>query len=739
MKKTKSPAKAHPASGKTGSPRVKAGRLPAKSPRDLRKIDRGDKRGILHDFQAQQLELEMQNEKLGRAQEEIEESRSRFADLFDFAPIPYFTFDGNGMIIEVNFKGAELLGLERQALVRKPFSHFVLPGDRDTFRRHRQDTLRQTFRQRCELKISRKDGTVLAVTMESISGKDSKGDVTQIRSALWDATELKRREEKIRGEQAFREAIENSIRLGLVAFDEEGRHIYANPTFCRMVGWSPEELIGTKPPFPYWPQEGKRAITDTFLEVFSRQRPPQQYEFRLQHRDGRRFDALVIFSELKDPWGKSLGWLASVGDITEKKRKEEEIRRLNAELEEKVRRRTAELEDKIAELKKAETELQRAWDAVDRDRNRLRTILETIPSGVILIEKPDGRISYVNSGGLELYGRKPKLGMKMDTHSLELKLLQPDGEMFPPEDLPASRALLKGETVRTVEMMIEHPDGQTITVLAHAAPLHNPEGEITGAVGVFHDISERKKAQLEVQKLNEELIRKNLHLEWINRELDAYMSTVSHDLKNPLVVMGNLTGRLIKKYGEGMDAKGKEYLQMLHSICDRMTELVDALLEMSRVSKASLKIERVDLSGLAESLLSEHREKEPTRIVETAVVPGVTCRGDRRLLRSVLDNLLSNAWKFTRDRDPARIEFGILQEGTDLTYFVRDNGCGFDVPGDMAQVFLPFHRYHNPEEYPGTGIGLATVNRIIFRHGGKVWLESAAGKGTTVYFTLPEE
>jgi PAS domain S-box-containing protein len=575
MKKTKSPAKVRGASGKTRNLRAKAGRPLAKRPRDLRKINPGDRQGLLHDLHVHQLELEMQDEQLRSAQEEIDEKQSRFADLFDFAPIPYFTFDGNGAIVEVNFKGAELLGQERQGLIDKPFSYFVVPGDRDKFRKHRNNTLRQTSRQRCELQVTRKDGTVLDVVMESIAGKDSSGEVTQVRSALWDVTELREKDEKIRAEQAFRETIENSIRLGLAAFDYEGRIIYANPAFCRMVGWSREELMGTKPPFPYWPQEERKVITDAFLEVLSGQKKGREYELRFQHRAGRRFDSLVIFSELVDMEGESLGWLASFGDITERKKREEEIRRLNAELEEKVRLRT------------------------------------------------------------------------------------------------------------------------------------------------------------------EELIRKNLHLEWINRELDAYTSTVSHDLKNPLVVMGNLTGRLIKKYGEGMDAKGKEYLQMLHSTCGHMTELVDDLLELSRVSKASLKIEKVDLSGLAELLLSEYREKDPTRVVETTVIPGMACRGDRRLLRSLLDNLFTNAGKFTRDCSPARIEFGTVQEGPDAAHFVRDNGCGFAVPQDMGRIFLPFQRFHSPEEYPGTGIGLATVNRIILRHGGKVWLESAVGKGTTVYFTLP--
>ena len=577
MKRTKSPPKARKASGKTSNLRSKANRPPVKRPRDLRKIDAGHRQELLHKLRAHQFELEMQDEQLRSAQEEIDEKQSRFADLFDFAPIPYFTFEGNGPIVEVNFKGAELLGRERQGLIDKPFSNFVVPGDRDKFRKHRNNTLRQTSRQRCELQVTRKDGTILDVVLESIAGKDSSGEVTQVRSALWDVTELSASKEKIRAEQAFRETIENSIRLGLAAFDYEGRIIYANPAFCRMVGWSREELIGTKPPFPYWPQEERKVITDAFLEVLSHQKTSREYELRFQHRNGRRFDSLVIFSELVDMEGESFGWLASFGDITERKKREEEIRRLNAELEEKVRLRT------------------------------------------------------------------------------------------------------------------------------------------------------------------EELTRKNLHLEWINRELDAYTSTVSHDLKNPLVVMGNLTGRLIKKYGEEMDAKGKEYLQMLYSTCDHMTELVDDLLEMSRVSKASLKIEKVDLTGLAESLLAEYREKDPTRKVECALSAGAACRGDQRLLRSMLDNLLSNAWKFTRDCCPARIEFGTRQEGPDRAYFIRDNGCGFVVPRDMGRIFLPFQRFHSPEEYPGTGVGMATVNRIILRHGGKVWLESAPGKGTTVYFTLPKE
>ena len=731
MKKIKSAAKAPRASGKIRDLRAKADRSVAKKPRDLRKFDPEDMQELLNEFPGRQVEMEMQNEELRKAQGEIEEWRSRFLDLFDFAPIPYFTFDGNGAILEVNFKGAELLGLERQALVRKPFSNFVVPGDRNTFRRHRQDTLRQTSRQRCELKIARKDGTILDVTMESISGKDSNGHVTQVRSALWNVTELREKDEKIRGEQAFREAIENSIRLGVVAFDDEGRHIYANPAFCQMVGWSLGELIGAKPPFPYWPEEGRRAITEAFLEVLSRQKGAREYELRFQHRRGRRFDALVIFSELSDQWGQSIGWMASVGDITERKRQEEEIRKLNAELEGEVRLRTAELEA-------ANKELGEARAMAESERLYLKTILETVPAAVVVAEGPPARMRFLNKQGIQFYlGRESEYEPPIVLPVEKVPIRNPDGTPRPFEEFPVFRAFLKGEEIRGAEIIAAQQEGGDAFLLVNATPLRDKVGNIVGGVGIALEITALKKIELEIKSLNEELQQKTLHLEAANRELEAYTSTVSHDLKNPLVVMGNIIGRLIKKYGEELDPKGKEYLRILQSTSGRMTELVDALLELSHVSKAPLKSDKVDLSGLAESILSNYRENNPARRVEAIVARGMICRGDRSLLQSVLDNLFSNAWKFTRNCSPARIEFGILREGPDPAYFIRDNGCGFDVPRDMAQVFLPFQRYHDPEEYPGTGIGLATVNRAILRHGGKVWLKSEVGKGTTVYFTLP--
>jgi signal transduction histidine kinase len=211
---------------------------------------------------------------------------------------------------------------------------------------------------------------------------------------------------------------------------------------------------------------------------------------------------------------------------------------------------------------------------------------------------------------------------------------------------------------------------------------------------------------------------------------------VSHDLKNELIVISAFTRRLIKRYLEKLDVKGQEYLKMINSSVENMIALVGDLLELSRVSEAKMKVETLDLSELAWSVLKKYQEKDTKRQVEVVVPKKIEARGDQRLLTVALDNLLNNAWKFTKNSDPARIELGVTRESEEPVFFVRDNGCGFCVPADPEQIFLPFARFHRIEDYPGTGIGLATVKRIISRHGGKIWVESSVGKGTIFYFRL---
>lgn len=220
-----------------------------------------------------------------------------------------------------------------------------------------------------------------------------------------------------------------------------------------------------------------------------------------------------------------------------------------------------------------------------------------------------------------------------------------------------------------------------------------------------------------------------------NAELEAFAYSVSHDLRAPLRAIDGFSQRLAQECGDAIGEGGRHYLERVRAGCRRMGSLIDDLLDLSRVTRAEMQRETVDLSALARVLDDEIRAAEPERHTETRIQAGVQAEGDRRLLRILLWNLLSNAWKFTARRTPARIEFGVDQRDGRPVYLVRDNGAGFD-PQFSAKLFGPFQRLHGVSEFPGNGIGLATVQRIVHRHGGEVWAEAAVDEGATFYFTL---
>ncbi len=229
-----------------------------------------------------------------------------------------------------------------------------------------------------------------------------------------------------------------------------------------------------------------------------------------------------------------------------------------------------------------------------------------------------------------------------------------------------------------------------------------------------------------------ELVR---DLEHKNRELESFSYAVSHDLRAPLRRIDGFGQALGEHLGGRLDETGARYLGNVREAAQHMSQLIDDVLHLSRVSRSELRQQEVDLSGLAEFCLGRLREASPERGVTTRVRPGVTAIGDGRLLRIVLENLLSNAWKFTAKRDDPVIEFGTAQVAGETVYFVRDNGVGFDM-AYAGKLFGPFQRLHLATDFPGSGIGLATVQRIIHRHGGRVWTEARPDHGATFSFTL---
>lgn len=265
--------------------------------------------------------------------------------------------------------------------------------------------------------------------------------------------------------------------------------------------------------------------------------------------------------------------------------------------------------------------------------------------------------------------------------------------------------------------------------------------------GVMVEVTDRKLAEEKIRKMSEELerrvVERTRELEAANKELEAFSYSVWHDLRGPLQSMASPIRALLEDYTDRLDSDAREYLESVCVTSQRMVEHIDDMLSLSRAARSEMRHESVDLSALAWSIIHELEEKDPERQVEFVIAEGVSAGGDSRLLQEVMENLLSNAWKFSGKQSQARIEFGVTQRDGKPIYFVRDNGAGFDM-SHSRRLFGLFHRLHPASDFPGTGIGLATVQRIIHRHGGQVWAEGvedpaaggAVNRGATFYFTL---
>ncbi len=262
-------------------------------------------------------------------------------------------------------------------------------------------------------------------------------------------------------------------------------------------------------------------------------------------------------------------------------------------------------------------------------------------------------------------------------------------------------------------------------------------GEVGNAFNAMAE--ERKRAEGEVRALAAELeqrvIQRTAELAGANAELEAFAYSVSHDLRAPLRSMDGFSQAVLEDYADRLDGEGRDFLQRIRRSSQHMAQLIDDILTLSRVTRGELDRSKVDLSAMAKAIAAEFREKEPTRKVSFEIADDVAAEGDAKLLRIVIENLFGNAWKFTAKHPQANIAFGVTVDGGEPAYYVRDDGAGFDM-AYVDKLFQPFQRLHSVNDFEGTGIGLATVARIVRRHGGRAWAEAAVEQGATTYFTL---
>jgi PAS domain S-box-containing protein len=409
--------------------------------------------------------------------------------------------------------------------------------------------------------------------------------------------------------------------------------------------------------------------------------------------------------------------------LASREQKEAEIQKLNSELEQRVKERTAELEQTNAVLQEEVGFRQRAQEALRVHRLELQDYIDSM-STLSAKVAPDGKMLLVNKIAQQAAGLP--LDQLMNTNFLEGHWWNFDPEVQQRVS-EAFRQARGGTPIQYDEKLFVF--GKVMDISFSLIPVRDPQGEVAYVVAEGRDITQRKRAEAA-------LAERSLQLETTNKELEAFAYSVSHDLRAPLRAVDGFTKALVEDYGPRLDAEGKTYLERVRGATLRMSQLIDDLLQLSRISRSELKSEEVDLSAVAAEIVHGLRETVPDRVASFDLQPGLVTHGDARLLRVVLENLLSNAWKFTRNKRPAEIQFGSQQVNGTTTFFVRDNGAGFDMTYS-TKLFGAFQRLHSGEDYEGTGIGLATVQRIIHRHGGRVWADGAVNQGATFYFTVP--
>jgi PAS domain S-box-containing protein len=547
-----------------------------------------------------------------------------------------------------------------------------------------------------ELTNRRKDGTLYTDEMTITPVCTNGTGVTHFVAIKQDVSERKWMEESLREREDNIRLLLNSTAEAIYGLDMHGCCTFCNPACLRILGYAgAQDLLGRNmhdalhhsyadgspypvercPIFQAFQESKPTHVEDEVLWRANRTSFPAEYwSYPIRHGDN------------------VVGAVVTFLDITERKQAEEALRAS----EERFRRITTNMLDLVVQV------------------------------------NTEGIYEYVTPSTLSILGYRAE---EMIGHSL-----------FPlvhPEDL--ERALTAFRTVMETgapqggDFRFQQANGQYFWMEAVGSRIVDEQGQVCGAVIASRDITERKRADEQIRALNAELEQRvrdrTVQLEAANKELEAFAYSVSHDLRAPLRGIDGFSQALLEDYADKLDPEGQACLRRVRAASQRMGRLIDDILQLSRLTRSAMTRAQVDLSAMAARVVAELQTAEPARHVDIGLAPGLAADGDARLLEVVLTNLLGNAWKFTSKTPGARIEFGVTDHEGQRAFFVRDNGAGFDM-AYAGRLFGAFQRLHSDAEFPGTGIGLATVQRIVHRHGGQIWAQSAVGRGATFFFTL---
>ncbi len=529
------------------------------------------------------------------------------------------------------------------------------------------------------------------ISLAPIDGGDISRGVVHVSR---DITARKRAEQALReSEQRFRTLVETSHDW-IWEVDAEARYTYVSPRASEILGYSNQELVG-KRPYDLMPETERERLRIQVEPLWLRHEPIVALENTNITRSGRVVVLETSGVPFFDESGRFRGYRGIDRDITERKRYQEALRLGEARLAEAQR---------VGHIGSWELDLN-DYSATWSDEN------------------------------YRLLGYRPN-EVPPDMRNFMARV-HPDDRARISSALELAR---RGELlVFTIEHRVVLPEGDEHYIQERGRVTLDADGRPQRVVGASVDVTELRHAQEEVVRLNADLERRvterTAELANANRELEAFAYSVSHDLRAPLRSIDGFTQLLLRKYPDRLDATGQDYLTRVRNATVRMGQLIDDLLQLSRVIRADFQRSSVNLSTIAHEVVKELAEAEGERRVSVQIAPDLRAQADPRLIRIVLDNLLGNAWKFTARTTDAKIEFGMERTTTEPVYFVRDNGAGFDM-AYAQKLFGAFQRLHNETEFAGTGIGLATVQRIIHRHNGRIWAEAILNQGATFHFTL---
>lgn len=524
--------------------------------------------------------------------------------------------------------------------------------------------------------------------------------------AFMNVTERKNAEKALQESEARYRSILEASPDAIAIVDLEKRVLMVSPSACSMFGYDRESDMTGRPISDFLVADHRSralSIIDTMLEG----KQPGPGEYRGVRADGTTFDEESSARLIRDAEGNPAGFVLIARDITERK---------------------------LAEKKLKASE------------ERLRNLVWDMQVGVIL-QGPQAEIVFSNPKALELLGLTEDQLLGKTSFDPDWNVIHEDGSPFPGYTHPVPQAIARRSPVHGVVMGVSRPkNGDRVWLLVDAEPRLNDEGAVSEVVCSFINITDRKVAEealrastAKLEEFNSQLestiASRTAELQASNKELEGFAYSISHDLRAPLRAMEGFSDHLLKKLGDSVDAESIHHLERIKAASLRMGLLINDLLKLSLITRLGFARSVVDLSLVASRILLRFGLLQPERSVRSQITPELTAIGDERLLTILMEHLLDNAWKFTACRETGFIVVGSRRTDGKEVYFIQDNGSGFDMAWSN-QLFKPFTKLEGIESGPGTGIGLVTAAKIVERHGGKIWAESAPGKGATFYFTL---